>query len=189
MYLDSPMRKYITIFRSWEVWHVCFSMTSLMINRFTSVWLRANTRPQLVNSCRWQNPFRNESVRPLASQVLTCHLMSGPPWTSYFVKYNTIKDDQRGRSSFNWMVNGRNYRILRTGCWPYIKYHCTQGVPEDLSVEDAFFRVIKIINLGIPCLAYGLAATLLIRHTETVTTPHGPVNIYFLYKENKGAMY
>ena len=45
-------------------------------------------------------------------------------------------------------------------------------------------------HTGIPCLAYGVSFWLYPRkHTETVLTSRGPVNIYFHYKENKRASY
>ncbi|GLG96989.1 uncharacterized protein GBIM_03844 [Gryllus bimaculatus] len=88
--------------------------------------------------------------KPTASEVLSCYLnqCQKPPWTSYFVKYSSIYDDQWGLSHFNWPVGQR-----------------------------------------LPCLAYGLAATILIKHEEIVVTPHGSVSIYFLYKEDKGSLY
>lgn len=43
--------------------------------------------------------------------------------------------------------------------------------------------------LGLPCLAYGLAAIYLIKHQEAVLTTKGIVTIYFLYPEDKGALY
>lgn len=48
-----------------------------------------------------------------------------------------------------------------------------------------------IINLilGIPCLLYGLAAIMLIKHEEIVNTPSGQVKIYFLLVEHKGSLY
>lgn len=46
-----------------------------------------------------------------------------------------------------------------------------------------------MIISGIPCLAYGLAATQLIKHTELVQTPKGAVSIYFLLPEHKGSQY
>jgi hypothetical protein len=88
--------------------------------------------------------------KPKVSEVLTAYLKQckEPPWTSYFVKYENISDNQWGRSHFNWPVGSSNYHILRTGCYPYIKYHCTKRPYEDLNIEDNFFRVIKCINLG-----------------------------------------
>ncbi|KAJ3653654.1 hypothetical protein Zmor_012893 [Zophobas morio] len=129
--------------------------------------------------------------KPRASTVLTCYLRQcrEPPWTSFFIKYNSVEDDQWGKSHFNWKVGESNYHILRTGCFPYVKYHCTKRQPQDLTIEDNFFRFIKVINLGIPCLAYGVAATFLIKHTEFVCTSNGKVEIYFLYPEDKGSKY
>jgi hypothetical protein len=90
------------------------------------------------------------SFRPTSSQVLSCYLKqcSEPPWTSYFVKYSSVIDDQRGWSHFNWPVGSSNYHVLRTGCYPYIKYHCSRRPHQDLTLEDKFFRFIKVINLG-----------------------------------------
>lgn len=88
--------------------------------------------------------------RPTSSQVLTSYLKqcNEPPWSSYFVKYSSVLDDQRGWSHFNWAVGSTNYHILRTGCYPYIKYHCSRRPHQDLTLEDRFFRFIKLINLG-----------------------------------------
>ncbi|XP_047022351.1 uncharacterized protein C15orf61 isoform X1 [Helicoverpa zea] len=131
------------------------------------------------------------SSKPTASEVLTAYLTQckEPPWTSYFVKYSSVKNDQYGMSNFNWKVGSSNYQILRTGCFPYIKYHCSKKAAEDLSTSDKFMRAIKVVNLGIPCLLYGLAATQLIRHEEIVHTSKGPVTIYFLIPEEKGSRY
>lgn len=51
-------------------------------------------------------------------------------------------------SHFNWSVANSNYHVLRTGCFPYIKYHCTRRPRQDLSTDDKFFKAIKILNLG-----------------------------------------
>ncbi|XP_012288923.1 uncharacterized protein C15orf61 [Orussus abietinus] len=129
--------------------------------------------------------------RPNSSEVLTTYLKQTgePPWTSYFVKYTDVVNDQRGMSHFNWPVGTSNYHVLRTGCYPYIKYHCTKRPKQDLAMDDKFFKAIKIVNLGIPTLMYGLAATQLIRHEEVVATPKGDVTIYFLLPEDKGSRY
>ena len=91
-----------------------------------------------------------DASRPKASQVLTCHLRQRrtPHWTSFCVRYNTVCNDQFGLSHFNWSVDGINYHILRTGCYPFIKYHCTQRPYQDLQLENRLFTIIKIVNLG-----------------------------------------
>lgn len=83
-------------------------------------------------------------------QVLTSYLLQSgePPWTSYFVRYADVVNDQRGMSHFNWPAGDSNYHVLRTGCFPYIKYHCSKRPAQDLSGEDRFFKAIKILNLG-----------------------------------------
>lgn len=145
---------------------------------------------RVYNITLYRNFATNSSKsKPAASEVLSCYLRQRrlPPWTSYFVKWNSVRNDQFGMSHFNWKVDDANYHILRTGCYPYMKYHCTKRPYEDLSMDDRFFRTLKWMNLGIPCLAYGLGAVFLIRHHEDVKTPQGIVRIYFLYKEDEGA--
>uniref|UniRef100_A0A1A8CV24 Chromosome 15 open reading frame 61 n=1 Tax=Nothobranchius kadleci TaxID=1051664 RepID=A0A1A8CV24_NOTKA len=129
--------------------------------------------------------------RPAASEVLTCHLQQRrlPAWTSFCVRYSSVHNDQFGLSNFNWRVQGSNYHILRTGCFPFVKYHCTKAPPQNLDVEDTFFSLLKVINLGIPCLAYGIGCWMVIGAAETVHTSVGPVTVYFAYKEEEGARY
>ncbi|XP_043507912.1 uncharacterized protein C15orf61 homolog isoform X2 [Frieseomelitta varia] len=92
----------------------------------------------------------SKKTKPLASEVLTSYLLqtNEPPWTSYFVKYTDVVNDQKGMSHFNWPVGNSNYHVLRTGCFPYIKYHCTKRPQQDLNLEDKFFKAIKLLNLG-----------------------------------------
>ncbi|KRT82706.1 hypothetical protein AMK59_3501 [Oryctes borbonicus] len=89
-------------------------------------------------------------TKPKSSEVLTCYIQqcNEPPWTSYFIKYSSVTDDQWGKSHFNWKVGESNYHILRTGCYPYIKYHCSKRPVQNLILEDFFFRCIKVLNLG-----------------------------------------
>lgn len=130
-------------------------------------------------------------MRPRASEVLTCHLIQRklPQWTSFFVPYKCVKNDQFGKSHFNWPVRDTNYHILRTGCFPYIKYHCTKRPHENLDVENRFFGLLKIMNFGVPTLAYGIISVFLISHSEEVETPNGKVKVYFHIKEDKDAVY
>ncbi|XP_001605715.1 uncharacterized protein C15orf61 isoform X2 [Nasonia vitripennis] len=134
---------------------------------------------------------RGYATKPLSSEVLTSYLeqTGEPPWTSYFVRYRDVRNDQFAMSHFNWPVGQSNYHVLRTGCFPYIKYHCSRRPHRDLKIEDGFFRLIKMLNLGLPTLMYGLAATILIRHSEVVKTPSGDVTIFFLLPEDKGSQY
>ncbi|XP_053678156.1 uncharacterized protein C15orf61 [Anopheles nili] len=136
----------------------------------------------------------NDPGKPKVSEVLTAYLKqcNEPPWTSYFIKHSDVRNDQFGWSHFNWTLDtGTNYHILRTGCYPYMKYHCTKRPWQNLTLEDRFFRCIKVANLGLPQLFYGLAAVFLIRHVELVKVESAaaPVPIYFLYAEDKGSLY
>ncbi|XP_025409423.1 uncharacterized protein C15orf61 isoform X2 [Sipha flava] len=96
------------------------------------------------------NALRHSAKRlPKASVVLTNYLEQSnePPWTSFFVKYSSVVDDQRGRSHFNWKAGSTNYHVLRAGCFPYIKYHCTKRPYENLESEDKLFKILKLVNL------------------------------------------
>uniref|UniRef100_A0A1I8AUB0 RSN1_7TM domain-containing protein n=1 Tax=Steinernema glaseri TaxID=37863 RepID=A0A1I8AUB0_9BILA len=111
--------------------------------------------------------------RPKASDVLRAYIRQRdhPSWTSYFIAYRRIQDDNFGEKHFNFDVDGHNYHVLRTGCFPYIKYHCTKRPREDLSFDNNLYKLITVANLGIPCLLYGLAAVGLISHTESSAPP------------------
>ena len=148
--------------------------------------------------------------KPAVSEVLTNHLKGrNPVWTSFFIKYESVVNDQFGMSNFNWSTGIHNYHILRTGCYPYMKYHCSRRQKQDLSLDDCFYKFIKVLNMGktlellittfnqnfhrlnigIPTLAYGTVARYLITWTEKVQTSKGTVPIYFLIKENYDAIH
>lgn len=102
------------------------------------------------------------------------------------------ENDLKGQTSFNFTLDtGSNYHILRTWCWPYIKFHCTKSEIKDLSMENKFYELIKKLNLGIPLILYGFAAIFLIKHEEIVNVPEtkAKVKIYFLIPEEKGSSY
>uniref|UniRef100_A0A8D2MF96 Uncharacterized protein n=1 Tax=Zonotrichia albicollis TaxID=44394 RepID=A0A8D2MF96_ZONAL len=52
-----------------------------------------------------------------------------------------------------------------------------------------FHSVCFSLSSGIPTLLYGIGSWFFARVTETVHTSQGPVTIYFLNKEDEGAMY
>lgn len=147
-----------------------------------------------------------------SSEVLSAYLKhcDEPPWTSYFIKVSDgggclagfsefslfqladCENDLKGKTSFNFTLDtGANYHILRTWCYPYIKFHCTKSEVKDLSIENKFYELIKVLNLGIPLVLYGVAAIFLIKHDETVDIPRtkAKVKIYFLIPEEKGSRY
>ena len=129
---------------------------------------------------------RQREALPPSSLVLSCMLRQAghPSLTAWYVARGEATDDQWGQSHFNWEVDGINYHVLRTGAFPFIKYHATRKPTQDLSAEDIFFRVLKCVHVGVPTLLYGLAGLLWARHTEKVTLPDGKhATIYFWYPE------
>ena len=120
------------------------------VHYYSRSFLNSDLFVQKIMNAHISGMFRTSRVKPTASEVLTCYLKQScePHWTSYFVKYRDVVNDQRGVSHFNWRVGNSNYHILRTGCFPYIKYHCSRYPHEDLSASNRLMYVIKICNLG-----------------------------------------
>uniref|UniRef100_A0AC35UC10 Non-specific serine/threonine protein kinase n=1 Tax=Rhabditophanes sp. KR3021 TaxID=114890 RepID=A0AC35UC10_9BILA len=129
------------------------------------------------------------SQLPKGSDVLKSYIRkrNHPTWTSYFVPYKHIQDDQFSLKHFNFEVDGHNYHVLRVGAFPYIKYHCTKRPYHNLTLENRLFRFITVINLCVPCLLYGIAAIFLIRYTDHVVdkATNKTVPIHFLIKLKK----
>jgi hypothetical protein len=106
---------------------------------------------------------RSRSNLPKASEVLNCYLKQEnyPHWTAFFVKYKDVINDQFFLSTFiNVTENNSSYLILRTGCFPFIKYHCSKIEkkdhidPESLKLQNNFFNIIKVTNFGIVFLFF-----------------------------------
>lgn len=126
---------------------------------------------------------------PPSSLVLSAQLRQAgyPGLTAWYVGRGQVLDDQWGRSHFNWDVDGVNYHVLRTGAFPFIKYHASRKPAQDLSTEDTFYRALKVMHVGVPTLLYGLAGLIWARHIETVTIDDGTrVTVYFWYPEERG---
>ena len=91
-------------------------------------------------------------------------------------------------SNFFFEVDKLRFEILRTGCWPYIKYHCTLvgGTEENLQQTDRLIRICKLF-LFPACPAYGIAAFLLLFSSKSGTLIYNvsgeKVKLYFLLDE------
>ena len=115
---------------------------------------------------------RSHKKLPKSSEVLKSYLKQRnlTSWTAFYVPRCDAENDLWGCSHFNFEVEGVNYHILRTGAYPFIKFHCTQRPKgQDLSIENHFYNVLKVTNFGFPCFLYGLAGLLWANHTEKVT--------------------
>ena len=123
---------------------------------------------------------------PKSSAVLEKYLQQRnlPSWTAFYVPQSDIQNDLWGKSHFNFKVEKANYHVLRTGAFPFIKFHCTQR-PEgqDLSLENHFYNVLKVLNFGFPCFLYGIAGLLWANHIEEVKLEERTIKIFFWYKE------
>ena len=66
-----------------------------------------------------------------------------------YVPYCDVHNDLWGVSHFNFEVEKDiNYHVLRTGAFPFIKFHCSRRPWEDLKTENTLYCCLKIINLG-----------------------------------------
>ncbi len=101
---------------------------------------------------------------PLLSRVLLHRLRQCPPgcdYTSFFVRQSALQDDCASQS----VVPMLGWKCYRAQCWPFVKLYCrrermasaTTALP-DVHLENKMLGALKILNLGIPFLIYGLAA-------------------------------
>ena len=74
-------------------------------------------------------------------------------------------------------------------CWPFIKYHCSKAPYMDLKGQNMFITSLKVINFGVPTLAYGLVSVVLVSVEEDVVMEDGVVKIYFHIPEDNDAMH
>ena len=64
----------------------------------------------------------------------------------------------------------------------------TSGASEVGSITPLLCpRVLKVMNLGIPTLMYGIAGLIMASHTEEVSINSRNITIYFWYKENRNS--
>ena len=123
---------------------------------------------------------KKQQSLPKSSTVLSHYLkLRGyPEWTAFYVPYCQAENDLYPKSHFNFQPSAVdsssggqvvNYHVLRTGAFPFIKFHCTRRPVQDLGLEDRFYLGLKLLNLGLPTLVYGLAGLAWARHTEVVT--------------------
>jgi len=144
-----------------------------------------------INRYLWK--YSENSGLPKSSDVLRSQLKqrNHPHWTAWYVPCCDVENDLWGKSHFNFEVEKNiNYHVLRTGAFPFIKFHCSKRPWENLQTENILYCFLKIINLGIPTLLYGIAGLLWAKHKEVVQTSSGkPVTIYFWYQEAKNSRY
>jgi hypothetical protein len=100
--------------------------------------------------------WNRSKLLPKASEVLDVYLRQEncPFWTAYFVKQKDVVNDQFTQACFIHKVDEKNeYLILRTACFPFVKYHCSRITrreydPGQIKLQNKFYNIIKIMNLG-----------------------------------------
>ena len=86
-----------------------------------------------------------------SEQVLRVYLRQRnyPHWTAFYIPRGQVKNDLWGKSHFNLEVDGENYHVLRTGAFPFIKFHVSKRPVDPLiHIQDYFFTFLKVINFG-----------------------------------------
>lgn len=101
---------------------------------------------------------------PLLSRVLLHRLRQCPPgcdYTSFFVRQSALQDDCALQS----VVPMLGWKCYRAQCWPFVKLYCRRermasasAVLPDVHLENKMLGALKVLNLGIPFLIYGLVA-------------------------------
>lgn len=136
---------------------------------------------------------KKQQSLPKSSAVLSHYLKQRgyPEWTAFYVPYCQAENDLYPKSHFNFQPavdsssghQAVNYHVLRTGAFPFVKFHCTRRPVQHLGLEDRFYLGLKLLNLGLPTLVYGLAGLAWARHTEVVTVEGQTITLFFWYKE------
>ena len=103
-------------------------------------------------------------IKPKSSIVLETYLKQRnyPTWTAFYVAQSDIQNDLWGQSHFNFsiiqehhsdekvnnkqLISRKNYHVLRTGAFPFVKFHCTLRPKEDLTLENIFYNGSVIRN-------------------------------------------
>ncbi len=131
--------------------------------------------------------LQHEADLPKSSEVLTAYLRHRqcPSWTAFYLPLCQVKNDLFGCSHFNHRLDDdHNYHVLRTGAFPFVKFHCTLRPEQDLTLENTFYNVLKVANLGFPCFLYGCAGLLWTKYEERFQFDDtNAVTLFFWYKE------